>query len=60
MSEEETEPLTFSFEVIDATPELQLIQLLMEASERFDDVLTQEQKNRAVNYFCSWYKQTNG
>lgn len=46
------------FELLDAIPEITLIQLFMEASKQFDDELTKEEKDRAIDYFYKWYMQT--
>ena len=37
-------------------PELQLIDLLMQASKRFDDDLSADEKDRAVRYFKAWHE----
>ena len=56
-------PVIVSFNLIDAMPELQLIDLLMQASKRFDDDLSADEKDRAVRYFKAWHeaqpKKTN-
>ena len=45
------------FELIEAMPEIRLIQLLMEASMQFDEELSLEEKNRAIKYFNDWNSQ---
>ena len=51
---------TVEFELIDAMPEIQLIDLLMRASQRFDEDLTHDEKDRAVGYFRLWYYDNQG
>ena len=46
------------FALLDTGPEIQLLQLLMDASRQFDDQLTFEEKERAVAYFQNWHSQT--
>jgi hypothetical protein len=41
---------------VDANPELQLIDMLMQASEVFNQELSAESKKRAINYFAEWSK----
>ena len=51
------EPVTINIELLDAMPEIQLIQVLMDASKSFDHLLDVDEKERAVKYFKNWYDQ---
>ena len=43
-------------DLIEACPEIQLIDLLMKASKQLDDTISQDEKDRAVNYFNEWHE----
>jgi len=52
-----TEPVKAELELIDAMPEIQLIDLLMKISSYFDNTLSRDEKHRAIDYFQKWYEQ---
>ncbi len=49
--------MTIKIELLDTTPEIQFIQVLIEASKSFDRLLDADEKERAVNYFKNWHSQ---
>ena len=54
-----SEPVKIEFKLLDTIPEIQTIQLFMEANLYFRDQLTTQEMDRAVDYFYQWYMQTS-
>lgn len=52
-----TNPVTINFELIEAAPELQLIQLLIDVSNQFNSELSSEARSRAIKYFNDRHEQ---